>query len=310
MKLFLNKVILFVSLFLMLLICSLLFIPNNKIKNNSLFANIDKHNRLDSLSSPKIIFVGGSNLAYGLNSQAVEDSLHMPVINMGLHAGFGLHFMMNEVISSINKGDIVVLSPEYHHFYGDMFYGEKVLVALLVDVDKSNFKYLDFQQITHLVPQSVEYAVSKLTFKQLDVMNAGDVKSYESVYKRNSFNKYGDENMHWTFDNVEVMPMAAPDENVQLTNEVFSSIRDFQIKVNEKGARFLLIPPAFQWSSYQKFKPVTNQIDSILRTQGTAFLCSPEKAVFHDSLFFNTVYHLNKKGVDYRTKQIIELIMQ
>ena len=294
----------------MILACSLFFIPNNKIKNNSLFANIDKHNRLDSLSSPKIVFVGGSNLAYGLNSQCVEDSLHMPVVNMGLHAGFGLHFMMNEAIKSINKGDIVVLSPEYHHFYGDMFYGEKVLVALLVDVDKTNFKHLDFTQIMHLIPLSIEYAVSKLTFKQIDVMDAGDVKNYESVYKRNSFNRFGDENMHWTFDNEKVLPMSAPNANVHLNTEVFDAIRDFQFKINKKGARFVLIPPAFQFSSYREFEPVIRQIDSVLQNQGTVFSLSTESAVFQDSLFFNTVYHLNKKGVDLRTDQIIKLLKQ
>ncbi|HPG73671.1 MAG TPA: hypothetical protein PLM49_05215, partial [Bacteroidales bacterium] len=60
-------------------------------------AIIDKHKRIDSIKSPKIIFAGGSNLPFGIDSKMIQDSLHTPVVNLGLHAGLGLDFMLNEL---------------------------------------------------------------------------------------------------------------------------------------------------------------------------------------------------------------------
>ena len=48
---------------------------------------------LEDTPSPRIIFVGGSNLAFGLDSQRIKDSLNINVINYGLHAGIGLKYM-------------------------------------------------------------------------------------------------------------------------------------------------------------------------------------------------------------------------
>ena len=307
MKAFLIRILMFVIVFLLLVGFALFFIPNKKIENNSLYSSIDKHRRLDSLDSPKIVFVGGSNLAYGLNSKMIEDSLGIPVVNMGLHAGFGLKFMMNEVVRSIDKGDIVVLSPEYHHFYGTVFQGEKVLVALLVDVDKRNFRFIDLQQFLYLLPKAIDYGVSKLMFKQMDIMDAGNGKNYEAVYKRNSFNEYGDENMHWSYPNEKIMGMAVPEKDVKLNTQTFDAIVKFKKKIESHQAVLIMLPPAFQQSSYENYKPVISQIENKLKDQGTPFIVDTEDAAFPDSLFFNTIFHLNKEGVDMRSEAIISL---
>lgn len=38
-------------------------------------------------SSPKVILVGGSNVAFGLDSEIIQHQLEVPVVNMGLHVG-------------------------------------------------------------------------------------------------------------------------------------------------------------------------------------------------------------------------------
>ncbi len=73
----------------------------------------DKHHRLNALPSPKIVFIGGSNLAFGLDSTLIEQSFHRPVVNMGLCASFGLRFMLEEIKDHINSGDTIVIVPEY-----------------------------------------------------------------------------------------------------------------------------------------------------------------------------------------------------
>ena len=60
-------------------------------------AIIDKHAHADSIKAGKIILAGGSNLAFGIDSKQLEETLGMPVVNLGLHAGLGLHFILEEL---------------------------------------------------------------------------------------------------------------------------------------------------------------------------------------------------------------------
>jgi hypothetical protein len=96
------------------LITSLLSYPFNK--NMGRASYIDKMKRLDSISSPKIIIIGGSNANYGLNSQLLQDSVHLPVVNMSLNANVSFIFFCNVIKDHIQPGDIILALPEYQFF--------------------------------------------------------------------------------------------------------------------------------------------------------------------------------------------------
>jgi len=309
MRKFILKSLLFIGIVVVTILFSLFLIPNTKLINNSLYANIDKHHRLDSLPSPKIVFVGGSNLGFGLDSKRLEDSLHIPVVNMGLHAGLGLKFMINEVKSSIKKGDIVVLSPEYHHLFDDnLLNGEKILVALLFDVNRKGLRYVTFIQAIHLIPLTVEYSVSKLMRKEMDVMDEDVNNQFEQNYKRNSFNKYGDEVMHWNYPNQSIHQMKGTDVSENVSSSTLNLINGFDQFLRAKGAKLIIIPPAFMKTSFTNYARIIDNIEIRLMEQKTPFAIKPECFVFPDSLFFNTVYHLNKQGVEERTDSIVQLM--
>src|ERR1700712_3240683 len=96
--------------FVALLGITLLLLGNKKKKpdyNNYLAAIIDKHRRLDSITGPRIIFAGGSSVAFGIDSKKMQEELHMPVINTALLAGLGLTFITNELIAKMRQGDII-----------------------------------------------------------------------------------------------------------------------------------------------------------------------------------------------------------
>jgi len=309
MKKFLFTILIFTLVFLVIIAASLLFIPNKKITDNSLYSNIDKHRRLDSLPSPKIIFVGGSNLAFGLDSKSIEEKTGLPVVNMGLHAGFGLRFTINEVKHAIKQGDIVIFSPVYQYFTSsDISYGEKVLVALCFDVDKQNLKYIDFGQAIHLISNTISYGISKLFPKNLDVMQGNGI-GYEKVYKRNSFNEFGDENMHWDWQN---MPIDTPKDTNQVNAEIYKRAIDFVVDfknfVEKRGATFYIIPPPFRYSNSLINRNLISNLKTQFLQKNIYFTIPPQECNMADSLFFNTPYHLNKQGVDIYTEMIIQKI--
>ena len=78
-----------------------------------------KHRRLTSGTTPRIVFVGGSNLAFGLDSQEFERRVQRYTVNMGYNAHVGIAFMLNDVVRLLERGDTVIASFEYPLYYRD-----------------------------------------------------------------------------------------------------------------------------------------------------------------------------------------------
>lgn len=92
MKKFIKNLSIFIAIILVIcLLFSILdiFVVKNQYSQGYTAALVDKIDRLKSIKEPKIIILGDSNLAFGINSKIIEEELKMPVINMGLHGGIG-----------------------------------------------------------------------------------------------------------------------------------------------------------------------------------------------------------------------------
>ena len=76
----------------------------------------DKVHRLKSIHVPKIILVGNSNLAFGIDSHMIQDEFGMPVVNLGYHGGMGNAFHENMARPNITSGDLVIVC---HSNYSD-----------------------------------------------------------------------------------------------------------------------------------------------------------------------------------------------
>ena len=81
--------------------------------SESFFGVLDeKVERLDSIEEEKIVVIGGSSVAFGVNSELIERYTEMPVVNFGLYASLGTKLMLDLSRKSINSGDIVIIAPE------------------------------------------------------------------------------------------------------------------------------------------------------------------------------------------------------
>ena len=300
MKRFLIEVLLTGVLAALVLAGALFFVPNNKIPDNSLFASIDKHRRLSSLESPKVVLVGGSNLPFGIKSSLIEDSLGMPVVNMGLHAGLGLNYILSEVEKDIHEGDIVVVSLEYHHFLSKTMYnGEDVLAALLFDVNRDCLQYVKPAQWLALLPNLCLYASKKIiniTPKATD--------EFEALFSRESFNEYGDEVAHYGRPST-----IHSGEQPALSGEVYGRATErlarFRDYVEAQGALFVLVACPYPEAQYSQDNEVIDGIVAKVAGKGMPFGIVPEDCLFPDSLMFNSLFHLSESGADARTLQLI-----
>lgn len=257
---------------------------------DSLFLNTD---------SPRIIFIGGSNLSFGINSHLIKDSLGLNPINTAFHAGIGLKYMLRHSIDYLKEGDIIIVSPEYQQFYGNQVNGESVLLPLLFEVSY-DFKNLDLGQSIHLLQFSGDYILTKLKFWNY-------LKSDKSIgNKLNKFylyNKYGDYYNHWT--SPKPTTFEKYDIDGSFNDEAIDLLIEYKNTVDVKKAKLFVTFPCIDDSSFNKGIKEIKFIENILKDYGFNILGTPEDYSFKDSLIYNSSYHLTGEGVNLRTIKLI-----
>lgn len=117
MRKFIFKIIGFTIPMVIFFILGLFLPATPRASKSLLFGALKKDSRLKSTPSPRIIFIGGSNLSFGLNSQTIKDELNLNPINTAIHVNIGLNYMLSNTIQYVKRKDIIILVPEYEHFY-------------------------------------------------------------------------------------------------------------------------------------------------------------------------------------------------
>lgn len=299
-KLFIKIIIL--ALLVCVTISALVILPPHNY-DGFIAALLDKHRMLETVESPRIVLVGGSNMAFGVDSPKLQNKFGMRVVNTGLHAGMGLKYILDDVRPFIKKNDIIVIVPEYSHFYG-LRSGEETLVETL-DIYPKGISYLNASQVKNVISSFPIYlnkkftvATNKLTKKPLFV--------YDKIYNRSAFNENGDMESHIGKESKDVSKMEFFPVKGDYDGKTIDDLNDFFEFASKKGARVYFDFPGIPEPHYKKNKDKVDYVYSNLKKQlKFPVMSTPENYVFPVSDFFDTVYHLNKTGRDERTAKFI-----
>lgn len=296
MKTFLKKIILFSSV--VLLLCCGVFLPvTPRIAQSLIMADRQKDALLENTPSPRIIFVGGSNLSFGLNSQLIKDATGLNPINTGLHMKLGLKYMIDNTLVYVQKGDIVVLVPEYDFFFQPYSQCSKELSRIIFDVDFSKIRLLDKTQLVQLSRRIPKYLMTKVKPREY----WGFRRS--TTYGRDAYNQYGDNSLHW--EKKGIVPGAYAFEG-KYNPEVVQRIQEFDAAVQAKGATLLISLPGLHKDTFDLMSQQVNKVYAALQGVGVNVISQPEKYRMPDDMMFDSAYHLNKTGVDFRTRLLIQ----
>ena len=279
-------------------IASIIFLVSPLVRNSNDYvaATIDKENRLHSLTSPKIIFVGGSNLAFGINSKTIGEQFHYPVVNMSLHGGLGLSYMLNEALDGIYKSDVVFISTEYY-----LDKPEIKLLTQLIDANPNAKKYIKIktEDIVSFYLNDLQRCVTS-SVKELG-------KSFsDNIYIRNGFTAEGDLISHLNKKNVQIDPPKL--KEIDYTNDLLL-LNAFIDSVKKREAKVYFLFPTYQQTAFNLNKKAVLDFSSLLnKNLKCSIINTPYTFVYNDSLFFNSEYHLNKGGRVLRTQKLIEIL--
>lgn len=302
MKRFLQDFMWFFTLLIGWMLIVTVLIPNPKSPYSYMAGLKAKVTRLKSTEEPKIVLVGGSNLAYGIDSAMIEKALGMPVVNMGITAGLGFKYHLESVRGRLRRGDIVIAAPEYHHFQRDVFDGSLDLPEAIFEFDLESIRSLDGAHLLHLAKLIPEFA-SRKTIALFKVFELGKLKRRAQRWQ---FNEYGDFVSHKD-DPRCAQPYQAGKTNAHPDPTVVRHIADFAEFLGHQGVAFILLPPPLQDSVFDADTAYIKEIVSLLAAEGIPFTAEPSRyRIPSASTYYDSAYHTTFEGAKTRSRLLIE----
>ena len=250
--------------------------------------------RLQALKdSTKIVIIGGSNGAFGINSRMIHEAFNLPVVNTCTHASIGLRMQFETYKDMLREGDIVILCTEYG---GDKerLYGSYNLLRILSTHLPEAYRKISLRQWLYI-------------YKYIGIHNLGssrhkNFREFDDPYSANAINEYGD--IEWEREHKDYIDYyslsGTMDEDII---DYYKYIRDY---TKSKGIKLAFLPPTFMNSNYNI---CVKQVDSLaycLEKNGIPWHSAPSNYSFADSLYFDTPAHMTPEGAIIRTKAIIE----
>lgn len=254
-----------------------------------------KYALLEETPGNRIILVGGSGVAFGVDSAALEAEFPgYSVVNFGMYAALGTTVMLDLSEDHLREGDIVVLIPEQQaqtlSDYFDpnaMWQGVDGAWELLTGLNKTQLGMM-----TGTLPA---FAGEKFGY-----FLRGEMPQPEGVYARSSFNEYGDVVSNLCARNVMAGGYDANTpirfDGAVLSAEFSERVNAYAAAAAEKGAVV-----------YYGFCPmnalaVTGEAtadefyDILLGALNVVLLGDPNDSILDAGWFYDTNFHLNSSG--------------
>jgi len=310
-----------------------LLIVVGRPSNTYLAAITDKSERLASAPSPRLVLVGDSNLAFGVDSRRLQRRLagrYHPV-NMGLHGGLGLDFELNQALAGARPGDIIVLSPSYESVWANTAESATLWSAILSqptawrfvpDTERpwllerllaDNVPVIEMHDVAWMACNRVRAAtLDKMTDAARRALGQ-TVTSRTNAYTRQGFNEYGDQTGAWgaasKYDLQAEEPFPAGRPSGHLVQTV-TTLREFVAECANKDVRVVYAYPAVPEDWYLANRDKVEEISKALESSlEMPFLNQPADVVYEPGLFFDTRYHLRRAGVEQRTNDLLRGLM-
>lgn len=278
---------------------------------NFLAASIDKHSLIRTQAPPRLIFIGGSSMAFGVNSAQIAEACGRRPVNMGLHAALGLKFMLSEVEPHIRRGDWIIVAPEYQQFI--RMAGQSEMLVNMVEIDPSNARLLDSHQWADALDRGSIQRAGKITRAVIGrpgrFFRNNSMKTTRPFYRRigffeNGVFRNGDMVAHLTVKSPKMTERQFQFRyREELVRDTIEQMNQFAKLAEARGAKAFFSHPPLPREVFEQNREQIDRLESELKSK----LIMPqldrvEELVFPITDFFDTWYHLAAPGVEKRSK--------
>ena len=309
MKRFIGKTILFALLFTVAMAALAVVNKRYFFANNYLNEFPVKKQLIRDTPSPKVVVIGGSNVAFGIDSKTLSDSLGMPVVNAGLHAGLGLRYILDANTPYLRKGDILVIMPEYGHFFNTTAWGGSATLSLVPYFATSD----ELLSLNRYQLSTLARGFCHTTFQTFisGVKNAirpsADSPTYQ--YLKSGFDARGDEVSHRVKQSgIDMTHHHSVPSFTALNEEYLSEFISDVREMRQRGIRVILLPPAILDSSLAADRPMIDSIAQRLQAAGIPYQASLDTFAYTVKYLYDTNYHLNAEGTKVNTRNVLNVL--
>lgn len=296
------------------LLCALLLIAAVKLDpldpNMSMLVLRDKHALLERTPSPRIILIGGSSVPFGIDSTRLESELGRPVVDMGLHAGLGMRFMLSDLLPYVRPGDLVVAMPEYVHFFGAALNGEEALLSAIVDVCPEDAGQLDLRQWSSMSRFLNKHLRRKLSRVALRLFNpkVAQKKLRGKAVMRTSFDAHGDEIQHWELPrHTDLLVSKTVLKPSEYNPEALPCLNAFVAAVRARQAEAVFVYPCLWRVACERNAPALGLLQEKLAAElKCPVLGTPQRYRFETEECYDSDSHLTHAGCERRTALLVE----
>ena len=266
---------------------------------SALCAKVD---RLAEINEAKIVVVGGSSVAFGLDSALIERYTGMPVVNFGVYAALGTKLMLDLSRDYIKEGDVIVLAPELDAQTLSMYFNAGTTLQA-TDGRADILSHVPFEHLFSLLGASWGLASDKISYIQ-----SGTSPSTTGAYDPDSFNEYGDI-VYERYENVMSLyydPNTAINLSPDILDPEFAEYLNDYIRYCEKNGASVF----FSWCPINEIAITEDtkgderiaEFESFMQESiDCTFISSINDYILAPGYFYDTNFHLNDAGVTART---------
>lgn len=268
-----------------------------------------KENKMKQAQSAprRIIFLSGSNILFGVDANLIEETIKMPTINYGSHAGLGNYIFYNAK-RVLKSGDILFLPLEYEYYNlaDKELKLNNIIIEYIIDNDNCAYRDLPYKDkllVIRYLFNNFGKIISnqsrerfKLTNKPYDLDEkgniVGNIATKEDFIKKHKL--------------VDIRVKQIPADYQQL--EIYKFI---QWCKNNDIAVYGIAP-----NIYHPQPPTPSEelafaeIRKFYQLCGVNFIGDFTDGFFSDQYMYDTIYHLNHAGRLLRTNYLIDKIKE
>ena len=270
-----------------------------------------KYNRLKNTDGKRIIIVGGSGMAFDVDSSLIKENFpEYEVVNLGMYAALGTASVLDMTISNIHDGDLVIFAPEQSkQTLSDYLGGDYAWQALDGAFYLLPYFFNSEKNISLMLSAFPRFAMEKLR-----LFITASAPDPDSVYRKSAFNEYGD----IADDLPQNTMLNGFDENTAVSYDTSVIPADYVSYLNECGKKatqkgstllFAYCPAnkaAVVEAKESDFENAIDGYDLFLRnTLAIEVIGNPYDSIMDKEWFYDTNFHLNSSGKELYTRQFI-----
>ena len=269
----------------------------------------DMYGRLREAQGKKIVVIGNSAVAFGVDSALCEELLQAggedyTVCNFGLYGALGTKMMMELAKDCLQAGDIVVFVPELaEQTLSTYFSAQEAWYAL--DGDMSlvwQFHGTDLEQLVGNFPGYVAQKVK--------LWLSGQGAASSGIYAHGSFDAHGD--LTAAGREYNVMPDGVDMNNpIRLSEDLFSAdfidyVNDYYADLREKGVRMYYSFPPMNEGALDETAQTLDELYSFVREKfDFPVMSDVTSRIMAKEFFYDSNYHLNESGMIHYTVNLV-----